>query len=231
MLHRIWNFRFWPGAAVFVAVLFSVLPVKFCRFKIGRLPGFLTWDESRFGSLGHRHRRGDTVMDARTGVNHAIILPWTGVEQENSADNDNTGRIGDGVSSSIGPEFTGRGRILIVDDTESVRETLAELLEIGGFFSIQAEDATTALAILGRDPAIDALVTDLTMPGRDGITLIRLAREARHDLPAILLTGYAEQTTSISTIAGGNFHVLRKPVESGRLIEELELLLARARRA
>lgn len=90
-----------------------------------------------------------------------------------------------------------------------------------------AGDATEALTILRREAAIDALVTDLTMPGDDGIALIRKARKINNDLPAILLTGYAEQVTSIATIAGGSFHVLRKPVQSDRLIEQLQLLVAK----
>jgi CheY-like chemotaxis protein len=84
--------------------------------------------------------------------------------------------------------------------------------------------------VLRQTTAVDALVTDLTMPGHDGIMLIRQAREINSALPAILLTGYAEQVASVSTIAGGNFHVLRKPVQSDRLIQEIELLVARGQR-
>jgi DNA-binding NtrC family response regulator len=121
-----------------------------------------------------------------------------------------------------------KGRILLVDDDPSVRETLAELLDDVGFCTLQAGDVLEAMVILRQDPAIDALVTDLTMPGDDGIALIRQAREIKGDLPAILLTGYAEHVTSVSTIAGGNFHVLRKPVESDHLIEQLLLLAGRS---
>lgn len=126
------------------------------------------------------------------------------------------------------PPAGSKGCILVVDDDESVRETLADLLEVVGYRPRQAGDAVEALMILRRDPAIVALVTDLTMPGADGITLIRHARSVRSDLPAILLTGYAEQVACVSTIAGGNFHVLRKPVQSERLIEQLELLVAQS---
>ncbi len=119
-------------------------------------------------------------------------------------------------------------RILIVDDDKSVLDTMAELLELAGFQPIKASDASEAIMILRQDATIDALVTDLTMPGADGITLIRQAREIKPSLPAILLTGYAEQVTSVATIAGGNFHVLRKPVESERLIQQLELLMTNA---
>jgi DNA-binding NtrC family response regulator len=118
--------------------------------------------------------------------------------------------------------------VLIVDDDEAVRETLAELLEDSGFSCVTAKDADAALVILRQRGRIDALVTDLTMPGHDGISLIRQAREIDHGLPAILLTGYAEQAASIATIAGGKFHVLSKPVQSDRLIQEVELLIAKS---
>ncbi|HEY4040966.1 MAG TPA: response regulator [Rhodopila sp.] len=121
-------------------------------------------------------------------------------------------------------------RILVVDDDNAVRETLAELLEDEGFSCVTAGDAIEALMVLRQTTAVDALVTDLTMPGHDGIMLIRQAREINSALPAILLTGYAEQVASVSTIAGGNFHVLRKPVQSDRLIQEIELLVARGQR-
>jgi CheY-like chemotaxis protein len=118
------------------------------------------------------------------------------------------------------------GCVLIVDDNQAVRETLADLVESDGFCPVQAADAAEALMILRDRTDIVALVTDLSMPGADGITLIRHARQLYPNLPAILLTGYAEETASVSTIAGGNFHVLRKPVQSDRLIEQIFLLIA-----
>ena len=124
------------------------------------------------------------------------------------------------------PTARDKGCILVVDDNDAVRETLADLLEVVGYRSLQARDAVEALMILRQDPRVVALVTDLTMPGADGIALIRHARAFRQNLPAILLTGYAEQVTSVTTIAGGNFHVLRKPVESEHLIGQLDLLVA-----
>jgi len=118
------------------------------------------------------------------------------------------------------------GWVLLVDDDASVRETLADLLEVGGFSIVQAVDAASALEILRRGSAIDVLVTDLSMPGDDGIALIREARRIRSGLPAILLTGYAEQAAATATIAGGHFRVLRKPVESDHLIEQVARVMA-----
>jgi CheY-like chemotaxis protein len=161
-------------------------------------------------------------------VAHCPSASWASSESGGDAEIGGRGQgRRDAARSSSKFALNCKSRILIVDDDEAVRETLAELLEDVGFCSVQAANAAEALTVLRREQSIDALVTDLTMPGDDGIALIRQAREINGLLPAILLTGYAEQVTSISTIAGGNFHVLRKPVESDRLIEQLQLLVGR----
>jgi DNA-binding NtrC family response regulator len=116
-------------------------------------------------------------------------------------------------------------RILIVDDDQPVRETLADLLDISGFETVVAADAAEAVMILREPPGIDVLVTDLSMPGADGIVLIRQARMIRPDIPAILLTGYAEEAMSVSLAGNSNFHILRKPFEGSRLIEQIKILL------
>lgn len=121
----------------------------------------------------------------------------------------------------------GRRRVLLVDDNDLVRETLADLLELEGFHAVQAVDAAQAMMLIRSQPGFDVLVTDLSMPGADGITLIHQARQVQRVLPAILLTGYAEQVTSVAVVAGGSFHVLRKPVEGDRLVEQISVLLHR----
>ncbi|MDR3534649.1 MAG: response regulator [Rhodopila sp.] len=168
-------------------------------------------------------------MDAMFSAAHQGAPRWQMAQSDENKGPTENGAAGkprqDAMNFSAMDASASRRRILIVDDNESVRETLAEVLEVVGFCPVQAADAVEALMILRQESAIDALVTDLTMPGADGITLIRQAREINKDLPAILLTGYAEQVTSVATIAGGNFHVLRKPVEGERLIEQITLLL------
>ena len=117
--------------------------------------------------------------------------------------------------------------ILVVDDDDAVRETLADLLDIDNYKTVQAVDAAQALMILLKDPAaIDILVTDLSMPGTDGITLIKHARRVKPDLPAVLLTGYAEEVSSVTMDTTNGFHVLRKPVEITNLINQITILLS-----
>lgn len=119
------------------------------------------------------------------------------------------------------------GSILIVDDDEPVRETLADLLESDGFTVLQAADAAQALMMLRENAAtIGVMITDLSMPGADGIALIQQARKITADLPAILLTGYAEQAASVSMAAGG-FHILRKPVQADDLTQQIIALLGK----
>jgi DNA-binding NtrC family response regulator len=117
--------------------------------------------------------------------------------------------------------------ILLVDDDQSVRETMADLLEMDGFTVIQAVNAAEALTLLRQEGGcVDLLVTDLSMPGDDGIALIQQARRIHLTLPAILLTGYAEQVSSVAMSSGG-FHILRKPVQANDLLRQIMSLLNR----
>jgi len=81
------------------------------------------------------------------------------------------------------------------------------------------------MALLRQDPHFNILVTDLSMPGDDGISLIHQARQVQPALPAILLTGYAEEMSSVAMIPSGNFRVLRKPVEGDLLIGQITTLM------
>jgi signal transduction histidine kinase len=84
-------------------------------------------------------------------------------------------------------------RILLVDDNSDVRNVTAEILLDGGHSITSAAGGAEALAILERDPdAFDVVVTDYAMPLVSGLEVIRLARNLRPALPALLITGYAD---------------------------------------
>jgi DNA-binding response OmpR family regulator len=113
-------------------------------------------------------------------------------------------------------------RVLVVDDDDSIRETLAEYLDLEGYEVLTAIDATSALALLASDhPSL--LITDLSMPDSDGISLIETARKQNPSLPAILLTGFAEEGSGGA--GSGSYHVLRKPVQMAQLLRVMTLLL------
>jgi len=123
---------------------------------------------------------------------------------------------------------TGR-RVLLVDDEPMVRATLADALQDFGYTVLVAVDGTEALDMLmSRGAEIDVLVTDLSMPGIDGLELIRRAQSHRPGLPAVLLTGYAGHGAqlAIGHSVRGAFSLLRKPVTTAQLADRIETLLA-----
>jgi len=103
-------------------------------------------------------------------------------------------------------------RILLVDDDDMVRETVAEQLEDLGFTVLVASSGTEAVALLQADEMVDALVTDLSMPQMDGVTTIQKARALRPQLLCFLLTGYGA-----ALAAGDTFTLIRKPVSAHSL--------------
>ena len=121
----------------------------------------------------------------------------------------------------------GRHRILLVDDEPLVREITAEQLEAAGFAVIPLGGGIEALARLQAGEAADLLLSDLSMSGMDGLTLIRHAQALRPALPAILLTGYATEAAELAVggALSGSFTLLRKPVEGNALVARILALL------
>ena len=107
-------------------------------------------------------------------------------------------------------------RVLIVDDEPAIREMLAKALR--GKYAVQtAPDAYAALEIL-RESEIDLLITDLRMPGMDGLTLMRHARRYQGDLPVLMVTAYPSEATAIEAInLGGISGYLTKPFRPQRI--------------
>jgi CheY-like chemotaxis protein len=118
------------------------------------------------------------------------------------------------------------GRILIVDDEESIADFMQELLEYEGFSVVIAGSAEQALNIFNSDPdAFDLVITDQTMPKMTGVELARQLLQRRPGLPVILYTGYSEELTEEIVTAAGIRGLLRKPVDIERLFELLRQLL------
>jgi signal transduction histidine kinase len=114
-------------------------------------------------------------------------------------------------------------RLLLVDDEPTVREVLATELRDEGYEVLAAEDGDAALDLLNRGAAIDVLITDLTMPGMDGIALIREVQRCHGYVPAILLTGYAGDDAALALDV--TFTLLRKPLSGAELAAQVAALL------
>jgi PAS domain S-box-containing protein len=118
-------------------------------------------------------------------------------------------------------------RVLLVDDEDDVREVLKGELVDAGFQVVDAAGGAPALALIDAGERVDLLVTDLSMPGMNGVALIRAAQERRRGLPALLLTGYAGAAAclAIGEEGHGPIQLLRKPVTGIELAERAAEIL------
>ena len=117
-------------------------------------------------------------------------------------------------------------RILVVDDDEMVREALISSLEEAGFLTVPAKDGQRALEHFDHSIAIDAMVTDFTMPGMNGLELIQRMHALKADLPAILLTGHVGDVVSESGAPPDKrITLLQKPIRPSQLAQRLTKIL------
>ncbi|HSN97441.1 MAG TPA: sigma-54 dependent transcriptional regulator [Candidatus Nanopelagicales bacterium] len=115
------------------------------------------------------------------------------------------------------PERARAPHVVIVDDKIEMAEMLADGLCDHGFSAVAASSGRQALARVEADP-VDALVTDLRMPGMDGIELLTAARRASPDLPVIVMTAYGAVETAVEAIRRGAYHYLTKPFKTDELL-------------
>jgi len=121
-----------------------------------------------------------------------------------------------------------RGRILFVDDETQLRESAREWLSLSGFSVEAAADARSALRLL-RDGEFEALVTDIRMPGADGMALMRAARDTDPSLPVILLTGHGDVALAVDAMRGGAHDFLEKPYDADHLVAVIDRAVAARR--
>jgi two-component system, NtrC family, response regulator HydG len=107
-------------------------------------------------------------------------------------------------------------RILILDDEPDMVENCRRILERGGHDCLGTSDPARAIAILESDSP-DVLVTDLRMPGMDGLEMMRRARELDPERPVIMLTAFATVESAVAAVKAGAFDYLSKPFSLDQL--------------
>lgn len=129
----------------------------------------------------------------------------------------------------------GLGRVLIVEDEELIRETLALGLAEEGFDILIAEDGLAALDLLGgtaaanraNRPVIDLVVLDLMLPGMNGLDLCRLLRHQGIDVPILMLSAKGTETDRVVGLEIGADDYLTKPFGMRELVARCRALLRR----
>ncbi len=121
-------------------------------------------------------------------------------------------------------EGTMRPRLLLVEDDAAVRRSIAETLSEEGFDVREADGAPAALKLLAEcDPEI--VLSDVRMPGMDGIELLRLLRERAPTVDVVLMTAYDDMATVARAMREGAFDFLVKPLKLAELRKVLSRLL------
>ena len=115
-------------------------------------------------------------------------------------------------------------RLLLIDDEDDFRQTLAKRLAKRGYAVDQAADGRQGLAMLA-DGTFDVVVLDVKMPEMSGIEVLREIKARRAPVEVILLTGHATTATGVEGIKSGAFDYLTKPIE----LDHLTTKIAQAR--
>ncbi|HEX3364023.1 cell cycle two-component system response regulator CpdR [Phenylobacterium sp.] len=115
-------------------------------------------------------------------------------------------------------------RILLAEDDDSLRGFLARALERAGYEVVACADGDEAAAILDQD--WDLLLTDIVMPGMDGIEVARQAAALHPELRIMFITGFAAVALAAGSQAPAGAKVLSKPIHLREIVSEVERMIA-----
>ncbi len=136
--------------------------------------------------------------------------------------NPGTRYYNDHQATTCGKQIMSERVVLVVDDEASQRKVLSGFLRKRGFVTLSAESVDEALELAGTN-VIDLVMTDLRMPGRDGIELLRELRAMNPEVPVILMTAFGTVETAVNAMKEGASDYLTKPID----LDELLILVNR----
>ena len=121
----------------------------------------------------------------------------------------------------------GQGRIMVVDDEETLAEVNGEMLKLLDYDVTVITSSTDALNAFKEKPEnFDLIITDMTMPELNGLDLAREILGIRPEIPVILCTGFSDQITKESAMTVGVREFLNKPVTLKNLAATVEHILS-----
>jgi DNA-binding NtrC family response regulator len=108
-------------------------------------------------------------------------------------------------------------RVLIVDDEASIRSSLEKLLSYEKYRTFTAADGPSALETVAGE-RIDLVLLDIKMPQMDGLEVLQRIKEAREDLPVVIISGHGTISTAVEATKLGAFDFIEKPIDLDRLL-------------
>ena len=126
--------------------------------------------------------------------------------------------------------MTGQGKVLIIDDEESMRIACRQTLEMAGYSTVTAENGDSGLERL-RQESFDVALLDLRMPGLPGIEVLKKLRQESPNTAVIIITGHGSIESAVQAIKLGAYDYLPKPFTPEALIAQVRRAETAARRA
>ena len=123
--------------------------------------------------------------------------------------------------------MTTRGHVYVIDDDEAMRDSLNFLLDSSGFSVRLFETAQGFLDAL-PDLAFGCVVSDVRMPGLDGIELLKRMKAAQSPFPIVIMTGHGDVPLAVEAMKLGAVDFLEKPFEDDRLTTMIEAAIRQA---
>ena len=117
--------------------------------------------------------------------------------------------------------------IMVVDDEKTCREGLAQIIGKMGYNTVAAKGAEEAISIMEKEP-VHIVITDMKMPGMDGIELLKVIKSCWSNTGVIILTAYGEAKSYLEAKDAGVFEYLNKPLRIHELGVIIKRLLAQA---
>ena len=123
------------------------------------------------------------------------------------------------------PQWSGGGRVLLVEDEDMVRAVAERALTRAGYTVTTASDGDEGLEIVQNGGEFDVIVSDVVMPAMDGPTMIREVRKLRPAMPVLFMSGYAEEQLR-NQIGIADVHFLPKPFSVQQISDKVGMVLA-----
>jgi putative nucleotidyltransferase with HDIG domain len=120
------------------------------------------------------------------------------------------------VEAGVEHSEISKTRLLVVDDDESVREIVAEILLAEGYAPSTAASVADACALLDKEPQ-ELVITDINMPETDGLAFLRILRERYPETGVIMMTGYGQIESAVEALKLGASDYLTKPIRVSNL--------------